>query len=203
MAGPGAARPNPGGPACPGRPSRTGRRSRLGPRRQGAHERPGGPRDRSLNLQLDTSIAAYLVDPAGDQYLLEQLAARYAGIAWRPRDHAGRPTRPLGDRRDPASWQRSAPVPSPAWSGRCLPLLSRGVCRSSTTRSRAPLGAGPRPHGARRRPRRHRRAGPPGRGSSPMRPTRLESAGPRAGGRPVPGQLRAAATRGPLRQARP
>lgn len=33
------------------------------------------------NLQLDTSVAAYLVDPAGDQYLLEQLAARYAGIA--------------------------------------------------------------------------------------------------------------------------
>ena len=33
------------------------------------------------NLRLDTSIAAYLVDPAGDQYLLEDLAARYAGIA--------------------------------------------------------------------------------------------------------------------------
>jgi len=33
------------------------------------------------NLQLDTSVAAYLVDPAGDQYVLEQLAARYAGIA--------------------------------------------------------------------------------------------------------------------------
>ena len=32
------------------------------------------------NLELDTSIAAYLVDPAGDQYLLEELAARYAGI---------------------------------------------------------------------------------------------------------------------------
>jgi DNA polymerase-1 len=36
------------------------------------------------NLQLDTSIAAYLVDPAGDQYLLEQLAARFAGIAIAP-----------------------------------------------------------------------------------------------------------------------
>jgi DNA polymerase-1 len=36
------------------------------------------------NLQLDTSVAAYLVDPAGDQYLLEQLAARYAGIALAP-----------------------------------------------------------------------------------------------------------------------
>jgi DNA polymerase-1 len=33
------------------------------------------------NLELDTSVAAYLVDPAGDQYLLEQLAARYGGIA--------------------------------------------------------------------------------------------------------------------------
>jgi DNA polymerase-1 len=36
------------------------------------------------NLQLDTSIAAYLVDPAGDQYLLEDLAARFAGIAIAP-----------------------------------------------------------------------------------------------------------------------
>ena len=32
------------------------------------------------NLELDPAIAAYLVDPAGDQYLLEDLAARYAGI---------------------------------------------------------------------------------------------------------------------------
>jgi DNA polymerase I len=36
------------------------------------------------NLELDTSIAAYLVDPAGDQYLLEELAARYAGIGLAP-----------------------------------------------------------------------------------------------------------------------
>jgi DNA polymerase I len=36
------------------------------------------------NLQLDTSIAAYLVDPAGDQYVLEDLATRYAGIALAP-----------------------------------------------------------------------------------------------------------------------
>ena len=35
------------------------------------------------NLELDPSIAAYLVDPAGDQYLLEQLALRYAGIELR------------------------------------------------------------------------------------------------------------------------
>ncbi len=33
------------------------------------------------NLQLDTAIAAYLVDPAGDQYLLEELAPRYAGTS--------------------------------------------------------------------------------------------------------------------------
>jgi len=36
------------------------------------------------NVQLDTAIAAYLVDPAGDKYLLEDLAARYAGIALAP-----------------------------------------------------------------------------------------------------------------------
>jgi DNA polymerase I len=36
------------------------------------------------NLQLDTSIAAYLVDPAGDQYVLEDLAARYAGVSLAP-----------------------------------------------------------------------------------------------------------------------
>jgi DNA polymerase-1 len=35
-------------------------------------------------LQVDTSIAAYLVDPAGDQYILEDLAARYARIALAP-----------------------------------------------------------------------------------------------------------------------
>jgi DNA polymerase-1 len=33
-----------------------------------------------LGLELDTAIAAYLVDPAGDQYLLEDLALRYAGV---------------------------------------------------------------------------------------------------------------------------
>ncbi|MGH9094968.1 MAG: DNA polymerase I, partial [Acidimicrobiales bacterium] len=32
------------------------------------------------DLELDTAIAAYLVDPAGDQYLLEDLALRYARI---------------------------------------------------------------------------------------------------------------------------
>ena len=38
------------------------------------------------HLQLDTAIAAYLVDPAGDQYLLEDLALRYAGIELRAPD---------------------------------------------------------------------------------------------------------------------
>ncbi|MGH9124368.1 MAG: 5'-3' exonuclease H3TH domain-containing protein, partial [Acidimicrobiales bacterium] len=33
-----------------------------------------------FHLELDTAIGAYLVDPAGDQYLLEDLAARYAGV---------------------------------------------------------------------------------------------------------------------------
>jgi DNA polymerase-1 len=33
------------------------------------------------SLELDTAIAAYLVHPAGDQYLLEDLALRYAHIA--------------------------------------------------------------------------------------------------------------------------
>jgi DNA polymerase-1 len=31
-------------------------------------------------LNLDTAIAAYLIDPAGDTYLLEDLAPRYAGV---------------------------------------------------------------------------------------------------------------------------
>jgi DNA polymerase-1 len=38
------------------------------------------------HLQLDTAIAAYLVDPAGDQYLLEDLALRYGGIELRAPD---------------------------------------------------------------------------------------------------------------------
>ena len=36
------------------------------------------------NLELDPAIAAYLVDPAGDQYLLEDLAVRYAGVELAP-----------------------------------------------------------------------------------------------------------------------
>ncbi len=38
------------------------------------------------HLDLDTAIAAYLVDPAGDQYLLEDLALRYAEIDLRAPD---------------------------------------------------------------------------------------------------------------------
>src|SRR5207237_9957740 len=37
-------------------------------------------------LDLDTAVAAYLVDPAESQYLLEDLAARYAGIELRSPD---------------------------------------------------------------------------------------------------------------------
>ncbi|HTW06449.1 MAG TPA: DNA polymerase I [Acidimicrobiales bacterium] len=37
-----------------------------------------------FHVQLDTAIAAYLVDPAGDRYVLEDLAARYAGVALVP-----------------------------------------------------------------------------------------------------------------------
>jgi DNA polymerase I len=37
-------------------------------------------------LELDSAIAAYLVDPAGDQYLLEDLAARYADLELRAPD---------------------------------------------------------------------------------------------------------------------
>ncbi|HMK97562.1 MAG TPA: 5'-3' exonuclease H3TH domain-containing protein, partial [Acidimicrobiales bacterium] len=36
------------------------------------------------NVHVDTAIAAYLVDPAGDKYVLEDLAGRYAGIALVP-----------------------------------------------------------------------------------------------------------------------
>jgi DNA polymerase-1 len=38
------------------------------------------------HLELDTAIAAYLVDPAGDQYVLEDLALRYAGLELRGPD---------------------------------------------------------------------------------------------------------------------
>jgi DNA polymerase-1 len=37
----------------------------------------------AAGLTLDTAIAAYLVDPAGDQYLLDDLAARYASVSLR------------------------------------------------------------------------------------------------------------------------
>src|SRR5439155_25369978 len=38
------------------------------------------------SLDLDTAVAAYLLDPAESQYLLEDLAARYAGLELRPPD---------------------------------------------------------------------------------------------------------------------
>jgi DNA polymerase-1 len=90
------------------------------------------------NLQLDTSVAAYLVDPAGDQYVLEQLAARYAGIALRPPGprRPGSSTCPGAPSR--RSWRPSAPAPLPALSGLCRRRWSRGACRSSTTKLRGP-----------------------------------------------------------------
>ena len=64
------------------------------PRRQSPDAGPVAARASIFShLELDTAIAAYLVDPAGDQYLLEDLALRYAGIELRA------PTR-----RPPASW---------------------------------------------------------------------------------------------------
>ena len=38
------------------------------------------------NLGIDTAIAAYLVDPAGDEYVLDAVAKRYAGIEVRSPD---------------------------------------------------------------------------------------------------------------------
>ncbi len=38
------------------------------------------------NLRLDAAIAAYLIDPAGQQYVLEEVAQRYAGIEVRSPD---------------------------------------------------------------------------------------------------------------------
>ncbi|MBV9253057.1 MAG: DNA polymerase I, partial [Actinobacteria bacterium] len=38
------------------------------------------------NLQIDTSIAAYLIDPAMEQYLLETLAEKYANVELRAAD---------------------------------------------------------------------------------------------------------------------
>src|SRR5438309_389018 len=38
------------------------------------------------SLDLDTAVAAYLLDPAESQYLLEELAARYAGLELRSPD---------------------------------------------------------------------------------------------------------------------
>ncbi len=56
------------------------------------------------NLQLDTAIAAYLVDPAGDQYLLEDLAERYAGVELRAPDAP--PPGQLDLSRDRRRWRR-------------------------------------------------------------------------------------------------
>ncbi|MBA3652656.1 MAG: DNA polymerase I [Actinobacteria bacterium] len=41
------------------------------------------------SVNLDTAIAAYLIDPAGDQYLLEDLAPRYAAVEVRAPEGPG------------------------------------------------------------------------------------------------------------------
>lgn len=41
-----------------------------------------------VSLDLDPAIAAYLLDPAGDQYLLEDLALRYADLNLQPNEGA-------------------------------------------------------------------------------------------------------------------
>ncbi len=86
------------------------------------------------NLELDTSIAAYLVDPAGDQYLLEELAARYAGIGL-----AAAGTTPAGQldlsaRGTRRYWPPSGPALWLAWWDRCPPPWHQGGCPASTTR---------------------------------------------------------------------
>ena len=155
------------------------------------------------HLDLDTAIAAYLVDPAGDQYLLEDLAValrrhRAAG-ARRP---AGRPARPgRGGRRrgrggGPAGGGRR-PAGRAARGG---PVGPGPV--AALRRDRAAPGAGAGPHGGRRRPGRRGRAAAAGqvadRGGPPA-----GARDPGAGRRAVHRQLHQAAARGPVRQAGP
>ncbi|MDA8301770.1 MAG: DNA polymerase I [Actinomycetota bacterium] len=81
-------------------------------------------------LLLDTAIAAYLVDPAGDKYVLEDLAARYAGLALTPAGTTASGQLDLSGGPDPAevACQRAAAVAqlvAPLSSA----LASRGLSR--------------------------------------------------------------------------
>ena len=87
------------------------------------------------NLQLDTSVAAYLVDPAGDQYLLEQLAARYAGIAPAPPGTTAAGQLDLSGSADPAQLAAERAAAVARLVALCRRPWSRGACRCSTTKS--------------------------------------------------------------------
>jgi DNA polymerase-1 len=83
-----------------------------------------------VGLLLDTAIAAYLVDPAGDKYVLEDLAARYAGLALTPAGTTASGQLDLSGGPDPAevACQRAAAVAqlvAPLSSA----LASRGLSR--------------------------------------------------------------------------
>ena len=83
-----------------------------------------------VGLLLDTAIAAYLVDPAGDKYVLEDLAARYAGLALTPPGTTASGQLDLSGGPDPAevACQRAAAVAqlvAPLSSA----LASRGLSR--------------------------------------------------------------------------
>jgi DNA polymerase I len=82
------------------------------------------------NLQLDTSIAAYLVDPAGDQYVLEELVARYAGIGLAPAGTTPAGQLDLSGPGDPAllTAERAGAVARLVWP-LSTALASRGMSR--------------------------------------------------------------------------
>ncbi len=155
-----------------------------------------------VNLELDTSIAAYLVDPASDQYLLEDSGGPLRRCGDRPGgDHADRPARSVGrgragpDGRGTGGGHRPpdpAPVRRPGSSRDVAPVRRGGEA----------VGQGAGPHGARRCARGLGRAGPLGtpagrRGPHPGEP------GARSRRHPVPGELGTAAQGNPLQQAGP
>ncbi len=155
------------------------------------------------HLQLDTAIAAYLVDPAGDQYLLEDLALRYAGLELRGPD--GPPPGQLdlsGTGLDAAGEAaRRAAAVARLVEPLSAALAARGMSRlyDEVERPLVRVLAKMEELG---RPGRRGPAAPPGR--------RAGVGGPPAGGGdpgpgrdPVRGQLHPAAARDPVQQARP
>ena len=190
------------GAGGPGRPARPGRRRPVS-----AHDAKALMRSLAVlgvdfaNLQLDTSIAAYLVDPAGDQYLLEDLAARFAGMALAPAGTTPSGQLDLSGAAEPGRMAAERAVAVARLVPSAVPRLGPPGHVPPVRRGRKATGQGPGPHGARRGAGGLGRARPPGppagrRGPRPGEP------GPRPGRHPVPGQLGAAAARNPLRQAR-